>query len=53
MYWVDTWIYGGTRGGNWAIGSTTMAMLPARIISKAMTDANIGRSMKKFTKALS
>ncbi|MGB6468491.1 MAG: hypothetical protein WBF27_20205, partial [Xanthobacteraceae bacterium] len=37
---------GGTMSGNCAIGIADMAMMPARVITIAMTMANRGRSMK-------
>ena len=42
-----TEICGGARAGNWAIGSARMARTPARISASAITQAKIGRSMKK------
>lgn len=48
IYWVDTWTWGGTSGGYWAMGSTSIQMAPAKIMTNAMDMANIGRWMEKF-----
>jgi hypothetical protein len=49
MYWVDTCTCGGTRGGYWAMGRTSIQMAPAIIMTRAMDMAKMGRLMKKFT----
>jgi len=38
---------GGTMSGYWLIGSSGMATIPAVRIRMDMTEAKIGRSMKK------
>ena len=53
MYWVEICTWGGTSGGYWATGNTSMAIAPARTMSRAMAVAKMGRSMKKFTYVIS
>ena len=38
---------GGSTGGKWAVGSAVMDNAPTITMMMAMTDAKIGRSMKK------
>jgi hypothetical protein len=49
MYWVETCTWGGTSGGYWEMGSTSMQMDPARIMTSAIDMAKMGRWIKKFT----
>jgi hypothetical protein len=40
-------IWGAAIAGYWAIGKVTMASVPASMMRMAMTQAKMGRSMKK------
>ena len=44
-----TWTVGGVMGGNWATGSKGTQMAPARVMTMAITEAKMGRLMKKLT----
>ena len=45
-----TWTLGGAISGYWAIGRLSSATLPTSTIKIEITDAKIGRSMKKWVK---
>jgi hypothetical protein len=45
---VETCTWGGTSGGYWAMGSTSMQTAPASIMTNAIDMAKMGRLIKKF-----
>src|SRR5207249_1053605 len=50
MYTLVTTTWGGARSGNCAIGRLGIEIAPPKIMNRAHTVANTGRSMKKSTK---
>jgi len=47
MYCVEICTWGGTKGGYWEMGNTSMATTPARTMRIAMAEAKMGRVIKK------
>lgn len=47
-YVAETVTWGGVMSGYWAMGRLYMATRPAMTITMEMTDAKMGRSMKKW-----